>query len=105
MRTHTLTGYTAAAVLLGGCVVTRQALAPGAAQVRTTQVATDVAACQAMGNVRHADAPATDLRNLVVGAGGNVLFVTVSQAVALTPQPPRDLPVASITEGIAYRCP
>lgn len=105
MRLHTLTGVIGATSLLAGCVVTRQQLAPGAGEVRITQTADDVAACQAMGNVRHADAPATDLRNLVIGDGGNVLFVTVRQAVVLTPGQPRDLPIASITEGIAYRCP
>lgn len=86
------------AVLLTGCVVNP---APGADKVKVTKEAADVSACSAVGNVRiPRDANGNpqylnvdvEFRNLVVGLGGNVGFITAGAASAPT-------------EGIAYRCP
>jgi len=82
-----------ACAIAGGCNVVSLALAPGAEQVKITRVPADVASCHPVGNVRHADSPLTDLRNVVVGLDGNTLFVTVEAAQS------------GIIEGIAYRCP
>ena len=76
-------------------------LAPGAEQVRITKNAPDVAGCTAVGNLKAPvspqgvpDATTSDreFRNLTIGFGGNVAFVTT--AVLGVP-----------VEGIAYRCP
>jgi hypothetical protein len=83
------------AVAIGGVVsgCATLVLAPGAEQIQETQLATDVAGCRAVGNVKSEAGPPdldTDIRNKTLGLGGNVLFVTSKLG------PP--------TEGVAYRC-
>jgi hypothetical protein len=81
---------------MAGCV----APAPGADQVRITKVASDVANCTAVGNIkvpRNADGnvdianAGVEFRNQTIGLGGNTAFETAA---------PLGVPV----EGIAYRC-
>ncbi len=84
-----------ATVAIGGVVsgCATLALAPGADQIKQTQLATDVAECRAVGNVKSEAPPLdldTDVRNKTLGLGGNVLFVTSKFG------PP--------SEGVAYRC-
>jgi hypothetical protein len=77
--------------LVSGCAT--MMLAPGAEQIKVTQLATDVAGCRAVGNVKSELAPPdldTDIRNKTLGLGGNVLFVTSKFGPA--------------REGVAYRC-
>jgi hypothetical protein len=84
-------GAAAIGGVLSGC--TTLMLAPGAEQIKVTQLATDVAGCRAVGNViSEAGSPDmdTELRNKTLGFGGNVLFVT------------RKLGPAN--EGVDYRC-
>jgi hypothetical protein len=81
-------------LLLTACV----SLAPGADKVHVTSNRSDVANCNAVGNIKvardaqgqidfvNADA---EMRNQTVGLGGNTAFVTSSL----------------LGEGIAYRCP
>jgi outer membrane murein-binding lipoprotein Lpp len=79
--------------LVSGCGSPMLVSAPGAPQVKETQVATDVAGCRAVGNVKSEAAPLdidTDIRNRTVGLGGNVLFVTSK--------------IGQPSEGVAYRC-
>ena len=74
-------------------------LAPGAADVRLTQLAADVANCTAVGNVQLPSDSGTAelqnaqgrLKNQAIGLGANVVFVT--EGVLGTP-----------TAGVAYRC-
>jgi hypothetical protein len=73
---------------VAGCIST--ATAPGAAQVRITQNAADVASCTAVGNVNPAQGQ--DPRNLTVGLGGNTLFATAKV-------------FGQVASGVAYRCP
>ena len=86
---------------LSACSLVPFALAPGAEQVRVTNVAADVAGCAPVGNIqlsRDADGfvpiahAVGKLKNQAIGFGGNVAFVTDG-----TP----DFPTA----GIAYHCP
>jgi hypothetical protein len=84
-----------AVVAIGGVVsgCTTLVLAPGAEQIKVTQLAEDVAGCRAVGNVISEAGPLDldmELRNKTLGFGGNVLFVT------------RKLGPAN--EGVAYRC-
>jgi hypothetical protein len=77
--------------VISGCATL--ALAPGADQIKVTQLATDVAGCRAVGNVTSEAGPLdldTELRNKTLGFGGNVLFVTRTLGPA--------------NEGVAYRC-
>jgi len=76
-------------------------LAPGAAQVRVTNLPADVTGCTAVGNVRvpeetsgmlDAGRAVGTMQNQTIGFGGNVALVTEG-----TPR----MPVA----GIAYKCP
>ena len=79
--------------MVSGCATPTLALAPGAEQIKETQLATDVAGCRAVGNVKSEAPPLdldTDVRNKTVGLEGNVLFVTSKLG------PP--------SEGVAYRC-
>jgi hypothetical protein len=83
------------AVAIGGVVsgCAMLALAPGAEQIKETQLATDVAGCRAVGNVKSEAGSVdldTDIRNRTLGLGGNVLFITSKLG------PP--------SEGVAYRC-
>jgi hypothetical protein len=76
--------------------------APGAIQIRLTNVAADVAGCKSVGNIRVPAEAATGMvdmssastrfRNQAVGFGANTGFVTEGSLSA---------PVV----GIAYRCP
>lgn len=96
--TRILPAMMSCAILLTGCVVTP---APGADKVKVTKEPAEVSACNAVGNVHVPRDPNGNLqfvnvdvefRNLVVGLGGNVGFITAGSA---------DAP----TEGIAYHCP
>jgi hypothetical protein len=76
-------------------------LAPGAEQVRVTNVSADVAGCTAVGNIQmpkdsesiadrgHAVAR---MKNQTIGYGGNTALVTESE-------------LGTPTAGVAYRCP
>ena len=86
----------ASLLLLDGCVTT--ALAPGAADVQIARNAEDVAACTAVGNFRQPPGEFVDPRNVVVGLGGNTLFVT-QQTIGIAAGP------RSIVAGVAYHCP
>jgi len=82
-------------VAIGGVVSGCAALvlAPGAEQIKETQLAADVAGCHAVGNVKSEAGPVdldTDIRNKTLGLGGNVLFITTK--------------VGPPSEGVAYRC-
>jgi hypothetical protein len=87
----------AAAITLGtGCANT--ALAPGAAKVKITRSADDVASCKPVGNI-HLDCDNTInvgtepiVRNQVIGLGGNTVFVTAGT-------------LGAICSGVAYSCP
>jgi len=96
MTTWRVSGLSVCAIYLGACVT----LAPGAAKVRITKDASDVAGCTAVGNVNTLGAPqgpsqiadsSTELRNKALGLGGNVIFVT-STTLGVPDQ------------GVAYRC-
>jgi hypothetical protein len=82
-------------LLLAGCVA--PALAPGAADVKIVRNTADVAACTAVGNFRQPSSEFVDPRNVIVGLGGNTLFVT-QQTVGIAAGP------RSIVAGIAYHC-
>jgi hypothetical protein len=91
---------------VAGCVIglaacTPFVLAPGAEQVRVTNVAGDVVDCAPVGNLRvpkdaggvvDAAHALDQLKNQTVGLGGNVAFVTEGML---------DIPTA----GVAYHCP
>jgi hypothetical protein len=76
--------------VVSGCATL--VLAPGAEQIKVTQLATDVEGCRAVGNVTSKAGPDldTEIRNKTLGFGGNVLFVTSKFGPA--------------SEGVAYRC-
>jgi hypothetical protein len=84
----------ALAVGLTSCVVA-VAPVPGSEKVRLTRNASEVSTCSAVGNIRvnasGSSAP-TEFRNMVVGFGGNIGFITNG-------------PTWAPVEGIAYRCP
>jgi hypothetical protein len=82
--------------LLAGCVT--PALAPGAADVKIVRSAADVAACTAVGNFIQPTGEFIDPRNVIVGLGGNTLFVT-QQTLGIAAGP------RNIVSGVAYRCP
>jgi hypothetical protein len=76
-------------------------LAPGAAKIRVTNTASDVAGCAAAGNIhvpRAADGTvdggnaSNQFRNQAVGLGADTALVTAGF-------------LGIPTEGIAYRCP
>src|SRR4051812_32381951 len=80
---HTKTLFACSLFAVSAC--TPFILAPGAAQVRVTNVPADVAGCSAVGNIRvPADSAGVidishavgQLRNQAIGLGGNVAFVT-----------------------------
>ena len=80
---------------LTACSHTPFVLAPGAAQVRVTNVAADVEGCTPVGNIQVPDDTANalgHLRNQTIGFGGNAAFVTDGSL---------DFPHV----GIAYHCP
>jgi len=84
------------AALLSACDTVP--LAPGAAHVRITHNAADVAACAAVANVESACSPEdhkrtseATIRNRTVAAGGNTLLVTNEWQ-------------GMMCEGIAYDC-
>ena len=86
----------ATVLLLAGCVT--PVLAPGAADVKIVRSEADVAACTAVGNFRQPPGEFVDPRNVIVGLGGNTLFVT-QQTVGIAAGP------RTIVSGVAYRCP
>ena len=84
----------ASAVGLISCVVAVAPL-PGAEKVRLTRNASEVSTCSAVGNIRVNSSGSnarTEFRNMVVGFGGNIGFVTSG-------------PTWAPVEGLAYRCP
>jgi len=84
----------ALAVGLVSCVVA-VAPVPGAENVRLTRNASEVSTCSAVGKIRvnaSGSSARTEFRNMVVGFGGNIGFVTNG-------------PTWTPVEGIAYRCP
>jgi hypothetical protein len=90
-----------AVCLFGIPACTPFVLAPGAEQVRVTNVSTDVVDCAPVGNIQvPKDANGLvdightvgQLKNQTIGLGGNVAFVTEG-----TPSFP--------TAGVAYHCP
>jgi hypothetical protein len=76
-----------------GCVTV--ALAPGAEKVKITRIASDVATCKAVGNVKSPligyEAINATLQNQALGLGGNTIFVTGTAAESVA--------------GVAYSCP
>jgi len=97
-RIVTIVSIVSFLLLMDACAVTRPA--PGAADIRLTKDAADVAKCQAVGNIAvpgengNVDIASakTQFQNQVVGFGGNVGLVTEGLLFA---------PAA----GLAYRCP
>ena len=83
-------------LLLAGCAA--PVLAPGAADVKIVRSATDVAACTPVGNFRQPPDQFVDPRNVIVGLGGNTLFVT-QQTIGIAAGP------RTIVAGVAYHCP
>jgi len=84
----------ALAVGLMSCVVA-VAPVPGAEKIRLTRNASEVSTCTAVGNIRVTASGSnarTEFRNMVVGFGGNIGFVTNG-------------PTWAPVEGMAYRCP
>jgi hypothetical protein len=75
-------------LLVSGCVTP---LAPGAAQVKITRNAADVAGCAAVGNLDSIKT-SDDVRNQAIGLGGNVVFDTRPSAVF------------GLMTGVVYRC-
>ena len=95
------TKWFVAGCLVGLASCTPVVLAPGAEQVRVTNVAGDVVDCAPVGNLRvPKDANGVvdfvhalgQLKNQTVGLGGNLAFVTEG-----TPSVP--------AAGVAYHCP
>jgi len=87
--------------VLSACAPIPFVLAPGAAQVRVTNVAADVAGCSPVGNIQvpsdgggfvSVGRALGQLKNQAIGFGGNAAFVTDGTL---------DIPEA----GIAYHCP
>ncbi len=85
-----------ALLLLAGCVT--PVIAPGAADVKIVRSAADVASCTAVGNFRQPPGEFVDPRNVIVGLGGNTLFVT-QQTIGIAAGP------RTIVSGVAYHCP
>jgi hypothetical protein len=97
MRQDVLKSSLAATLLLlAGCVA--PVLAPGAADVKIVRSATDVAAGTPVGNFRQPPDQFVDPRNVLVGLGGNTLFVT-QQTIGIAAGP------RTIVAGVAYHCP
>ena len=97
MRKSKLSTTICAISLLSACMT----LAPGADKVALTKTASDVSGCSAVGNIKASIGPqgevdfadaSTEVRNQVIGLGGNTAFVSSGTL---------GVPV----EGIAYRCP
>jgi len=83
-------------LLLAGCAA--PVLVPGAADVQIVRSAADVAACTAVGNFRQPPGASVDPRNVIVGLGGNTLFVT-QQGIGIAAG------YRTIVAGVAYHCP
>ena len=84
----------ALAVGLTSCVVAVEPV-PGAEKVRLTRNASEVSTCSAVGNIRvntSGSNARTEFRNMVIGSGGNIGFVSSG-------------PTWAPVEGVAYRCP
>ena len=84
----------ALAVGLISCVVA-VAPVPGADKVRLTRNASELTTCVAVGDIRVTASGSnarTEFRNMVIGFGGNLGFVTSG-------------PTWEPAEGVAYRCP
>ena len=97
MRRDVLKSSLAATLLsLAGCVA--PVLAPSAADVKIVRSAADVAACTAVGNFRQPPGEFVDPRNVIIGLGGNTLFVT-QQTIGIAAGP------RTIVAGVAYHCP
>jgi hypothetical protein len=101
MMSHTKRFIAACLVSLSGCAPLPFALAPGAEQVRVTNVAADVADCKPVGNIqvpKDGDGFVSvrfalgQLKNQAIGLGGNAAFVTDGT---------QEIPKA----GVAYQCP
>ena len=83
-------------VLLAGCAA--PVLAPGAADVKIVRSAADVTSCTAVGNFQQPPGGFVDPRNVIVGLGGNTLFVTQeTKGIVAGPR--------IIVSGVAYHCP
>lgn len=85
-----------AALVVGlvSCVVA-VAPVPGSETVRLTRNASEVSTCTAVGKIRVTASGSnarTEFRNVVVGFGGNIGFVSSG-------------PTWAPAEGVAYRCP
>jgi len=97
-RTVTVVAIASFLLLVDACTAARPA--PGAAEIRLTKDAADVAKCQAVGNIAVPQesgrvdmaSAKTQFQNQAVGFGANVGLVTEGLLFA---------PAA----GIAYRCP
>jgi hypothetical protein len=97
-RTVTIGAIVSFLLLMDACAVTRPA--PGAAEIRLTKDAADVAKCQAVGNIAaplesgrvDMASAKTQFQNQAVGFGANVGLVT--EGLLFAP-----------AVGIAYRCP
>jgi hypothetical protein len=97
-RTVTIVSIVSLFLLIDACAVTRPA--PGAAEIRLTKDAGDVAKCVAVGNIAvpkkngmvDMASAKTQFQNQAVGFGANAGLVTEGLLFA---------PVA----GVAYRCP
>jgi hypothetical protein len=97
-RTVTIVAIVSFLLLMDACAVTRPA--PGAAEIRLTKDAADVAKCQAVGNIAvpmengvvNMASAKTQFQNQAVGLGANAGLVTEGLLFA---------PAA----GVAYRCP
>jgi hypothetical protein len=97
-RTVTIVTILSLLLLMEACADTRPA--PGAAEIRLTKDAADVAKCQAVGNIAvpkengvvNMASAKTQFQNQAVGFGANTGLVTEGLLFA---------PAA----GVAYRCP
>jgi hypothetical protein len=97
-RTVTIVAIVSLLLLMDACADTRPA--PGAAEIRLTKDAADVAKCQAVGNIAvpkengvvNMASAKTQFQNQAVGFGANIGLVTEGLLFA---------PAA----GVAYRCP
>lgn len=83
-----------AVACLQGCTIVPMVEAPGTADLKVTHEASDVASCTSVGNVDGRPYEVVDrtnglkqMRNEVVGLGGDTLLVT-----------------SAVNTGIAYRC-
>jgi hypothetical protein len=78
---------------MAGCVTI--AVAPGAEKVKITKIASDVASCKAVGNLKAPlegnEAINATLQNQTFGLGGNTAFVTGADGQSVA--------------GVAYSCP